>query len=236
MECYQAALNSLKSKELVYPCTCTRKDIELAASAPHAEHELPPYPGTCAGRTVADARTITDKPYAWRFRASQHVLFYEDAFAGPQQLNATYGGDFVAWKNNDTPAYQLAVVVDDADMGITEVIRGDDLIPSTPRQIQLYQALGLKLPRFYHIPLVIGSDGRRLAKRHGDARLATYREQGLPPAALLGLLAFSLGMQNHCEPIALHSLLEKFQIESIPKSPFVITHDLLHRLNQTHSP
>lgn len=230
MELYQSALDTLKARELVYPCTCTRKDIELAASAPHAEHELPPYPGTCARRSVADACSITDKPFAWRFRSSNSALSFEDGFAGQVVLNSVYGGDFVVWKNNNTPAYQLAVVVDDADMNITEIIRGDDLIPSTPRQIQLYQALGLSVPRFYHIPLVIGSDGHRLAKRHGDARICTLREQGLPTTTLLGFLAFSLGLQDHCEPIELSTLLQTFQIQSIPKSPLVLTADLLQKL------
>lgn len=231
MELYQNALDRLKARELVYPCTCTRKDIELAASAPHAEHELPPYPGTCSHRNASDAKKITDKPYAWRFRSSNSALSFYDDFAGYQNLNVAYGGDFVVWKNNDTPAYQLAVVVDDAEMGITEVVRGDDLIPSTPRQIQLYEALGLPMPRFYHIPLVIGTDGHRLAKRHGDARISTFREQGLPTTTLLGLLAYSLGMQERCEPIQLGSLLQTFQIQAVPKSPFVMTDELLRNLN-----
>lgn len=235
MSLYQSALDTLKARELVYPCTCTRKDIELAASAPHAEHELPPYPGTCAQRTVADARSITDKPYAWRFRATSSALSFHDGYVGQVELNAVYGGDFVVWKNNNTPAYQLAVVVDDADMQITEVIRGDDLIPSTPRQIQLYQALGLNPPRFYHIPLVIGSDGHRLAKRHGDARIATFREQGQPASAMLGLLAFSLGIRNDMKPAQATDLIAKFDLCAIPHQPFVLTEEHLQMLSSKMS-
>lgn len=218
---YQAALDELKSKELVYPCTCTRKDIEQAASAPHLEHEMPPYPGLCAHRRVADADRIIDKPYAWRFR-SKAVHAYDDLFAGHIKPRVEYGGDFVVWKNNNTPAYQLAVVVDDAEMGVTEVVRGDDLIPSTPRQLQLYSALNLQAPTFAHVPLVVGTDGRRLAKRHGDTRLISYRQQGVTPEQIVGYLAWSCGWQSDCSPIVPKELVAKIHWESIPKSKWVV--------------
>lgn len=227
---YEQALEALKQKELVYPCTCTRKDIEQAASAPHLEHELPPYPGLCAHRNVADAATIKDRPYAWRFRSTSPVPDFEDIIQRNVLPRPEYGGDFVVWKNNNTPAYQLAVVVDDAEMAVTEVIRGDDLIPSTPRQIQLYRALGLTVPRFGHVPLVVGPDGRRLAKRHGDARLATMRSQGLLRDKLLGFLAWSCGWQTNWEPITLQQLLARFSWDTIPRQPFVLTEQLLAEL------
>lgn len=229
---YQNALEQLKQKELVYPCTCTRKDIEQAASAPHLEHELPPYPGTCSSRTAADALSITDRPYAWRFRSTSPVPDFDDFFYGPVKARPEYGGDFVVWKNNNTPAYQLAVVVDDAEMNVTEVIRGDDLIPSTPRQIQLYQAMGYLPPRFGHVSLMVGTDGRRLAKRHGDARLATLRAQGMTAQKLLGFLAWSCGWQNSTSETTLPQLLERFTLSTIPKSPFVLTEQLLADLCQ----
>lgn len=169
---YTAALERLKQSERVYPCTCTRSDIAAAASAPHVGQEGPPYPGTCAHRTVADAEPLAaeGKPFAWRFRVTESPVF-ADLYAGEQRIDLReHGGDFVVWKNSGTPAYQLAVVVDDAEMGVTEVVRGDDLIPSTPRQLLLYSALGLTPPSFAHVPLVVGEDGRRLAKRHGDTR------------------------------------------------------------------
>ncbi|MFO0815041.1 MAG: tRNA glutamyl-Q(34) synthetase GluQRS [Gemmatales bacterium] len=218
---YQAALDELKAKELVYPCTCTRKDIEQAASAPHLEHELPPYPGLCAHRSVADAALITDKPFAWRFRSTT-VPGFEDVFAGWITPRPEYGGDFVVWKNNNTPAYQLAVVVDDVEMGVTEVIRGDDLIPSTPRQLQLYRALGKQPPRFSHIPLVTGTDGRRLAKRHGDARLASYRAQGVSAEQVLGYLAMSCGWQRTPAPTTLTELLKQFTWDTVPHQAWVV--------------
>src|SRR5213078_156989 len=114
----------------------------------------------------------------------------------------TLGGDFVVWKSAGTPAYQLAVVVDDAEMGVTEVIRGDDLVPSTPRQLLLYRGLGLVPPRFGHVPLVMGAGGRRLSKRHGDTRLATLREAGIRPEDLVGLLAWSCGWVDSIRPLA----------------------------------
>src|SRR5438132_8031440 len=185
---HESALRVLQSKELVYPCTCSRSDVERAASAPHAEHEGPAYPGTCVHRTVADAAKLDGRPFAWRFRVKPGTVEYADGFRGPTAIRIReIGGDFVVWKSEGTPAYQLAVVVDDAAQQITEVIRGDDLIPSTPRQLLLYEALGLTPPRLVHVPLVVGPDGRRLAKRHGDTRLASLREAGIAAEALLGL-------------------------------------------------
>ncbi|HMP16167.1 MAG TPA: glutamate--tRNA ligase family protein, partial [Gemmatales bacterium] len=122
---------------------------------------------------VAEAKLIS-QPFAWRYRAERISPAFEDYFVGHIPSRPEFGGDFVVWKNNNTPAYQLAVVVDDAAMSVTEVVRADDLIPSTPRQLQLYQSLDLKPPRYAHVPLVVGQDGRRLAKRHGDTRLASY--------------------------------------------------------------
>ncbi len=134
------------------------------------------------------------------------------AIAGEQRIDLKQlGGDFVVWKNTGTPAYQLAVVVDDAAMGITEVIRGDDLIPSTPRQFLLYRALGLTPPAFAHIPLVVGEDGRRLAKRHGDTRLAALRDAGVKPEALVGLLAWSCGWVEKPEPVTARRGADSFQ-------------------------
>ncbi len=223
---YEEALEQLKSQELVYPCTCTRSDIEQAASAPHLEHEGPVYPGTCAHRKAADADSL-DRPYAWRFRVTDSPAF-DDLYRGPTSIDLKQlGGDFVVWKSSKTPAYQLAVVVDDAAMGITEVIRGDDLIPSTPRQLLLYRALGWTPPRFGHVPLVVGPDGRRLAKRHGDTRLVSLRQSGVKAEALLGLLTWSCGWIPKPEPVAAADLIPRFSLVSIPRTPFVLTPALL---------
>jgi glutamyl-tRNA synthetase len=225
---YQAALKRLQAQELVYPCTCSRGDIERAASAPHGEHEGPGYPGTCAQRRAGDAAALAGRPVAWRFRIGAGPWTYEDGTRGHTEVDlASLGGDFVVWKSAGTPAYQLGVVVDDAALGVTEVIRGDDLVPSTPRQLLLYQALGLPPPTFVHVPLVVGPDGRRLAKRHGDTRLAALRAAGVQPQALLGLLAWSCGWQDRLEPVTLAELLPRFRLGTIPRAPFVLEPALL---------
>jgi glutamyl-tRNA synthetase len=227
---HQAALEMLKRQDLVYPCTCTRRDIERAASAPHAEdeHEGPSYPGTCAGRRVADAAALRDQPHAWRFRLPNTTPAFDDGFVGHVSLDLhRLGGDFVVWKSAGAPAYQLAVVADDADMGITEVIRGDDLLPSTPRQLLLYQALGIAPPKFTHVPLVVGPDGRRLAKRHGDTRLSTLRHAGVQPQMLVGLLAWSCGWLPQFAPISPPELLPLFRLDAIPPSPLVLNENLV---------
>src|SRR5262245_32327788 len=224
---YESVFADFRQRELVYPCTCSRTDIENAASAPHAEHEGPAYPGTCANRRAADAAKLGDRPYAWRFRVTDSPSFI-DGFRGETKVDIRQiGGDFVVWKSSGTPAYQLAVVVDDAEMGITEVIRGDDLIPSTPRQLLLYQAMNRTAPRFTHVPLVVGPDGRRLAKRHGDTRLSTLRANGVKPEALVGLLAWSCGWLKNPKAVAVREVLPLFDIKTIPARPFVLTQELL---------
>lgn len=225
---YEAALVRLKQQELVYPCTCTRKDVEEAASAPHLDHEPPPYPGTCSHRRATDAASLAG-PYCWRFRSSTLSAF-EDRFLGRIEPQPQHGGDFVVWKNTGTPAYQLAVVEDDAQQGVTEVIRGDDLVPSTPRQLGLYHALGLTPPSFAHVPLVVGPDGRRLAKRHGDTRLSTLRGHGVNPDALVGLLAWSCGWLPQPRPIMPQQLVHVFRLDAIPRQPFILSGDLLREI------
>jgi glutamyl-tRNA synthetase len=221
---YEAALDQLKRQDLVYPCTCTRSDIAAAASAPHAEHEGPVYPGTCSHRSAKDAASLS-VPFAWRLRVTDSPAF-TDRFLGEVRIDLKQaGGDFVVWKNTGTPAYQLAVVVDDAEMGVTEVIRGDDLVPSTPRQLLVYRHLGLNPPSFAHVPLVVGPDGRRLAKRHGDTRLSAIRGplvgSRVSPEALIGKLAHSCGWIAEPRPISVKELIPLFSLDAIPKPPLV---------------
>jgi glutamyl-tRNA synthetase len=233
---YQAALDQLITLEKVYPCTCSRQDIEQAASAPHLEHEGPAYPGTCSRRKAADAPSLFPVPYAWRFRLDGASPAFDDGFRGPISLDLSrVGGDFVVWKaappgTASSPAYQLAVVIDDAAQGVTEVVRGDDLVPSTPRQLFLYQALGLPAPRFLHLPLVVGPDGRRLAKRHGDTRLSALRAAEVQPENLLGLLAWSCRWIDAIRPISARELIPLFGLKDVPKQPFVLTGELLRQI------
>ncbi len=169
LPCYDTAATRLVEQGLAYPCVCTRKEVEDAASAPHESGlDGPVYPGTCRGkwRTRQEATAATGRDAALRVVVGVDAVPFVDRFAGAQE--GRIAGDFVVQKRDGGPAYQLAVVVDDAAQGVTEVLRADDLLPSTPRQLLLYRALGLVAPQFAHVPLVVGKDGLRLAKRHGD--------------------------------------------------------------------
>lgn len=214
---YAAAVERLSAAGLVYPCTCSRKEIEDAASAPHEDGSEPVYPGTCRGRyaSLADARAATGRDAALRFRVEVDAVPFVDGFSGAQR--GAVVGDFVVQKRDGGPAYQLAVVVDDAATGVNEVVRADDLLSSTPRQLLLYRALGLGAPRFVHVPLVVGSDGRRLAKRHGDTSLRHFRERGVTAAAIVGHLAHLAGLAPTSEPCRPPDLLERFAWERVPR-------------------
>ena len=182
MNFYRAAMESLQAGNYIYPCTCSRKDIQAAATAPHGDDERI-YPGTCRKKQSSAAG---HRKHSWRFRVpdGERILF-EDGHLGPQTFVAGRDfGDFVVWRHDDVPAYQLACVVDDAAMAITEVARGADLLVSTARQILLYNALCLKVPRFFHCDLLCDESGKRLAKRHDSLSLRQLRGRGFRPADL----------------------------------------------------
>ena len=188
---YVDAWRSLRERGFIYPCVCSRKDVVQAAVAPHPEDEEPIYPGTCRPQQGVAQRqevTVTNFPGGvhWRFRvAAGEELEFPDARLGRQRAIAGKDfGDFVVWRKDDVPAYQLAVVVDDAAMRITEVVRGEDLCMSTFRQLLLYRALGLNPPVFYHAPLIADETGQRLAKRHAALSLRDLRSAGVTPEQL----------------------------------------------------
>jgi len=223
---YAGAVKRLLGTGAAYPCACTRREVELAASAPHAGDGAAVYPGTCRGRfaSVERAATETGKAPAIRFAVPEGVVDFVDGFRGRQAFDVAKDlGDFVIAKADGTPAYQLAVVVDDAAMGVTEVVRGDDLVDSTPRQILLYRALGMgqSVPRYWHLPLVVGTDGRRLAKRHGDTRLAFYRERGVSAGRVLRLLARWCGIEPGPEITKAADLVPLLLIEKLPRQAVV---------------
>jgi glutamyl-tRNA synthetase len=225
---YQEAIKRLIQTGHAYPCICSRSEVAFAASAPHAEDGAAIYPGTCRGRfsSIDEARAAAGREPALRFVVPDEAIEFHDQFAGPKRFNPARDlGDFVIAKSDGTPAYQLAVVVDDADMNITRVVRGDDLLDSTPRQILLYRALGLShlIPAYCHLPLVIGPDARRLAKRHGDSRLAHYRSLGVTPGRILALLAQTLGLQTSSDSLTINDLLDRFDLQQVPHDPFVFT-------------
>ncbi len=204
---YHAALCRLLEHGAIYPCTCTRKDLQEAQSAPHdTGHELR-YPGTCRpgehdNSSLACDNILRDSHQAWRVIVTEGGISFNDQLQGPQSVDVhQHVGDFIVASKAGLPAYQLAVVVDDARQGVTQVVRGDDLIRSTARQIMLYRLLGLHpVPTYTHLPLVLGTDGRRLAKRHGDTRLDSYRQRGVRPERIVGLLAFWSGITpKRCE-------------------------------------
>ncbi|SEK22292.1 glutamyl-tRNA synthetase [Stigmatella aurantiaca] len=220
-EVYRAALERLEREERVYPCFCTRAEISRAASAPHGlSDEGPRYPGTCARLSPAErAERARTRPPAYRFRAPPGEVRFEDGLQGPYTQDvATVIGDFVVRRNDGVASYQLAVVVDDAATGITHVLRGEDLLSSTPRQLQLYAALGLTAPGFFHVPLVLGEDGKRLAKREGAFALAELRKRGLAAERVLGLLAAWSGLGDG-SPVGLDELVRRFHPERLPRTP-----------------
>lgn len=181
---YRAALEQLRADGFIYPCTCSRKDIAAAARAPHAEDDDEPiYPGTCRAKSITE---ITGKKFSWRFRVPDgETISFTDGNLGPQSFIAGKDfGDFVVWRPDDAPAYQLSCAVDDAAMKITEVVRGADLLKSTARQLLLYRALKNPPPDFYHCPLMNDAAGQRLAKRHDALSLRTLRLRGESPEAL----------------------------------------------------
>jgi glutamyl-tRNA synthetase len=221
---YDAAAQRLLDEGAAFPCVCTRREIEEAASAPHG-HEGPAYPGTCDGRfdSPASAEEQTGRPAALRFRCPPGPVGFDDLLRGPQSFDpAVETGAFPIRKSNGTAAYQLATVVDDAASGVDLVIRGDDLLSSTSRQILLQQALGLPTPRHLHLPLVVGADGRRLAKRHGDTRVATYRDHGVSPERLVGFLAWTAGLAAEGEEVSPARLVGRYDPAALGSDRIVL--------------
>ena len=186
-EYYLAAWRKLRDEGLIYPCTCSRKDVAQAAAAPNNElDDEPLYPGKCRNRTDA-TQFSSPAGVNWRFRVpdAEEISFVDQRLGAQTYVAGKDFGDFLVWRRDDIPAYQLAVVVDDAAMAITEVVRGEDLLKSTARQILLYHALGLQVPQFYHCELVRDASGMRLAKRHDALSIRSLRERGMQPEEVL---------------------------------------------------
>ncbi|MBS6290787.1 Glutamate--tRNA ligase [uncultured Oscillibacter sp.] len=225
---YQAALRRLEAQGLVYPCFCTRAELH-AASAPHREDGQVVYPGTCRGLTAeqaAERARRTGRAPALRLWVPKEEITFTDGHMGEyREWLPADCGDFLLRRSDGIFAYQLAVVVDDAAMGVTEVVRGADLLASTPRQLLLYRLLGLEAPAFYHFPLLLGSDGQRLSKRNADAGLDTLGERYTAPE-ILGKLAYLAGFNPSAEPRSGESLLEDFAWERVPRADIRIPEGL----------
>lgn len=208
---YAAAIEKLRAQGLVYPCTCSRREISEVASAPHGDLG-PLYPGTCRAGPAH-----RDRPAALRLRTSGAPPGFVDGLYGPYTQAVL--DDFVLQRGDGVYAYQLAVVVDDIAMRVTEVVRGDDLLSSTPRQLALYAALGAEPPRFMHVPLVLGPDGRRLSKRHGAPPVSEYRAAGVAPERIIGILAHTLGLAAAGEAVSAAELVARFEPSALPRAP-----------------
>ncbi|UYV13347.1 MAG: tRNA glutamyl-Q(34) synthetase GluQRS [Phycisphaera sp.] len=218
LEPHARAMDALARAALAYPCELTRTEIAAAASAPHAGDAAP---AAVTRPARLEASRFENRETNWRFATPATPVTIDDAFSGSTTPNLSEdAGDFVIWTKRGMPAYQLAVVVDDARQGVTQVVRGDDLLPSAARQVLLYQALGFSpLPTYTHLPLVLGPDGRRLAKRHGDSRLTTYQRHGVPVERILGLLAhWSLRGQPRI-PIELAEFTSRLDVDTMPRGP-----------------
>ncbi|MGQ0627651.1 MAG: glutamate--tRNA ligase family protein, partial [Phycisphaerales bacterium] len=191
---YREAIEGLVRSGAVFPCQLSRTQIEAAASAPQAGSHERVYPASL--RPASWERVVDQAGTNWRFMAGPGRVEFLDLFAGPQSIAvAQVIGDFIVWTKSGTPAYQLAVVVDDHRQGITHIVRGDDLLDSAARQLLVYRALGIgPEPMHCHLPLVIGADGLRLAKRHGDSRVESYRGAGVAVERVIGLVASWCGV------------------------------------------
>jgi glutamyl-tRNA synthetase len=216
---YRDAIATLTARGRVYECFCTRREVREAASAPHGVLPEGAYPGTCRSLSAVRRAELVaaGRVPALRLHSDGEHFTIDDLVAG------TYVGgvdDVVLQRADGVPAYNLAVVVDDAAQGVTHVLRGDDLLPSTPRQRLLQDLLGLPEPTYAHVPLVLGADGSRLAKRHGAVTLADLAARGIGAGAVLSMLGASLGLCAADEPVTIADLAARFNLERIPRAPW----------------
>jgi glutamyl-tRNA synthetase len=218
---YRAAIAELTARGLTYECYCSRREIRDAAAAPHGSAPDGAYPGTCRTLTRAQIaeREAEGRRPALRLRGEDAHLKFEDRLHGSVTGRVD---DVVLSRNDGVPAYNLAVVVDDAAQGVEQVVRGDDLLTSTPRQIRLAQLLGLPVPQYAHVPLVLGPDGTRLAKRHGAVTLEDLAAKGIDADDVRSLLAESLGLASRERHTTITDLLARFDPDALPRTPWVL--------------
>jgi glutamyl-tRNA synthetase len=215
---YSQAIAMLLARGLAFPCTCSRAEVARASNAPHLGEEGPRYPGTCRSGPSHRGR-----PASVRLRVEPGLVTFRDLVAGEQAFDvAEASGDVVIARADGVAAYQLAVAVDDAAMRMSHVLRGDDLLPSTPRQLLVYRALGLETPAFAHVPLMVGEDGHRLAKRGGALTLEALRERGVRPETVVGFLAATAGLGDG-GPVRAAELVAGFALSKVARTPSVVT-------------
>lgn len=222
---YAEAFDRLNAQGLLYPCFCTRNELH-AASAPHASDGTPVYAGTCRNLTREQIAAQTRRP-AWRIRVPNETIRYSDGVYGEISQNLLADcGDFILRRSDGVYAYQLAVVCDDALGGISQVVRGRDLLLSTPRQLWLFETLGYAAPQYYHVPLLVAPDGRRLSKRERDLDLSCLRAR-CTPEKLIGKLAFLAGLLPEPTECTAQELIGEFDWKKIRREDLVISGDFL---------
>lgn len=223
---YDAAIAALAERGLTYECYCTRREIREASQAPHGDDPSEgTYPGTCRSLTPAgvDELRRQGRQPAIRLSAGDQRVDVDDELLGTISRRVD---DVVLRRNDGVPAYNLAVVVDDAAQHVDEVVRGDDLVPTTPRQVLLQRLLGLATPRYRHVPLVVGGDGVRLAKRHGAVTLGDLRALGIDPPSVLSMLATSLQLAATGEVVSTEQLVRRFDPSALPREAWTLPANL----------
>ena len=238
MDRYAAALEGLTRAGLVYPCFCTRKELRQVAAAPHAEDGSPVYPGTCRNLSperraelLAGGRRPCLRLRCVDAAGGGETVAFDDRIAGHRRMTlAECGGDFALRRSDGVYAYQLAVVADDIAMGVNQVLRGDDILASTPRQIFLHRLLGAPAPAYAHAPLLLDAAGERLAKRHQSLTLASLREGGVRAAAITGYLAFRAGLIAAPRPTVPAALLSAFSFARLPRAAVRLPEDIARQL------
>ncbi len=233
---YEDALERLAEADRLFPCRLSRKDLRGLASAPHGRDGQPPYPKELRPADLSEDWFDTyqkseNADAALRFLVNGNPVAFNDVVMGALTENvAETTGDFVLKRRDGVYAYQLAVVVDDIDMGITEIVRGADLLDSTARQIQLIDALGGDIPTYAHLPLVVNENGDKLSKRNEAITLAELRAEGVRPEAIVGFLAHALGVADTVQPIYPNDLIGQFVWERVRTEPIIVTGDLVEQL------
>lgn len=218
---YDAAVERLLAAGRAYACVCTRREVAEASAPQVGDGGEARYPSTCRGRFagVAEAERASGRPAGVRLAVPPGSVAIADGFAGERSFDVqAEAGDFLLARRDSVVAYQLAVVVDDARQGVTEVLRGDDLLSSAARQLHLQRALDLPSPAWLHVPLVVGDDGQRLAKRRGDLALASLRAEGVDPRAVVAWAARASGLDAP-GPLSARELIAGFDLARVPRAP-----------------
>ncbi len=222
---YDRYFDALSAQGLLYPCYCTRSLLH-SPNAPHLSDGTYVYPGTCRNLTVEQRASYRRAP-AWRVRVPDRIFWFTDLAQGEYRQNlATDCGDFVVRRADGVYVYQLAVTVDDGETGVTEVVRGADLLSSTPRQMYLRELFGFPQPRYGHVPMLLAPDGRRLSKRDRDLDLGALRRR-MPAEALLGTLAYAAGLIHRREPVSARELIGEFTWDRLRREAVTLDPELL---------